>query len=85
MIRLELANRELKMDNENLRAVVKKLERDIVTQEFSNAVSSGFDQPRSNSVPIRSRMLINNHGLSKKHILNPFLRVQMKLEVIYLE
>lgn len=81
MIRLEEANRDLTMDNSNLKAVVKKLERDILSQELENVTAGASEQPRSNSVPIRHKRIHFNEGQSKQHILNPFLRVQKKFEV----
>lgn len=70
------------MDNNNLKGVVKKLERDILTLEVDRATESKVEQPRSNSVQLRFKRQVIPPDKSKKHFLNPFLRVQVKLEVL---
>lgn len=70
------------MDNNNLKAVVKKLERDILAQEIENASQAANEQTRSNSVPLRFKRQNFQVNQSKKNVLNPFLKVQMKMEVV---
>jgi hypothetical protein len=69
------------MDNANLKAVVKKLERDILTLEVDYAVSGNVELPRSNSMPLKNRRQPVPVDKTKRHVLNPFLKAQIKLEV----
>jgi hypothetical protein len=79
--RLEVANKDLAMDNANLKAVVKKLERDILTLEVDYAIIGNVELPRSNSVQLKNRRQPIPADKSKRHVLNPFLKAQIKLEV----
>ena len=69
------------MDNENLKSIVKKLERDILSIEVDRSTIGTMEKSRSNSVHLNSRQIRQQLQDSKKYILNPFLKTQNKLEV----
>ena len=76
-----MANRDLLMDNEHLKAEVKKLERDVLGTEIERGIAAKADHLRSNSVPLRFPKARFSVEQPKRLVLNPFLRVQTKLEV----
>lgn len=69
-------------ENSQLRAVIKKLERDVLSLEVDISVGGVADQPRSNSAQVARRRVFVRGENAKKHMLNPFLRAQNKLEVV---
>lgn len=79
--RLELSCIQKDKIIKDLRLEVEHLHKEISGVGLGTSQYGKFDQPRSNSIHFRKQQKIEPDLTSKKHMLNPFLRAQIKLEV----